>query len=573
MSKRSTSSSAGPSARSDLQERLGEALVRRGTISEARLKEYRDRAAWLKQPLDRQILRDGVLAESELLEILSELTGIPVLASADHEIPPEIVDQVPPKAVVNFRVMPVSLERGVLVLATDRVRSAAEEEHLRVLLGYSLRWVFCTSEELSEFIKHYYGVGIATYLRMEGGSGRRSRSDAEGDMPALVREILHDAIRCGATDLHLEPEEDGFRLRYRIDGVLYTVPTPRGLNKHARALMSSVKVMAQLNIAEKRLPQDGRFSFDLDDQNIDVRVSVLPATEGETVNLRILNRQSRFINLDELGLSERQRSWVDDMLAQPHGVILFTGPTGSGKTTSLYAALDHLNNNERKIITLEDPVEYRIPGISQLQVNGGIGFTFASGLRSILRHDPDVVLIGEIRDTETAEIAVSAALTGHLVFSTLHTNDTGGAVTRMIEMGIEPYLVASGLQGVIAQRLVRSLCPRCAVECELPAGVKQDLRESGLEGIDDANCRQAPGCPYCRFTGYRGRRAVFEIMVLTDDLRSLISRRLSSGEIMERAIEQGMITLWNSAWELVRRGETSLDEMLRVTKPLHKKGY
>ena len=291
MSKRSTSPSTSTSARSDLQERLGEALVRRGKISEARLKEYRDRAAWLKQPLDRQILRDGVLAESELLEILSELTGIPVLSSTENEVPPEIVDQVPPKVVVNFRVMPVSLERGVLVLATDRVRSAAEEEHLRVLLGYSLRWVFCTSEELSEFIKHYYGVGIATYLRMEGGSGRRHRNDSEGDMPALVREILHDAIRCGATDLHLEPEEDGFRLRYRIDGVLYTVPTPRGLNKHARALMSSVKVMAQLNIAEKRLPQDGRFSFDLDDQNIDVRVSMVPATKREKVKRRINNNQ------------------------------------------------------------------------------------------------------------------------------------------------------------------------------------------------------------------------------------------------------------------------------------------
>jgi type II secretory ATPase GspE/PulE/Tfp pilus assembly ATPase PilB-like protein len=330
--------------------------------------------------------------------------------------------------------------------------------------------------------------------------------------------------------------------------------------------VSSLKIMPALNIAERRLPQDGRIEWKAGQESFDLRVSVLPTRHGEAVNLRILNRRSTFMRLTDLGFRPDQYEIIQDLAGQPYGMVLFTGPTGSGKTTSLYAALAHLNDAERKIITIEDPVEYQMAGITQLQVQPSIGFTFAAGLRSILRHDPDVVLIGEIRDGETAGIAVSAALTGHLVFSTLHTNDSAASLTRLVDMGIEPYLVASSVHGIVAQRLVRRLCPQCAEPEPLAGRMREELDALQPGGADSGRIRRGRGCPHCRFTGYSGRRPIFEIIEMNDELRAMVVDRASSAVLMRHAVSRGLVTLRRAAWDLVLKGETSVEELLRVTR-------
>jgi len=561
-------------SRNRVLERLGPTLVERELLTADALEELEHRVKWLNEPMDRIIAREALVPEEELLDILSELSGIPLIRLAETRVDDEAVKKVPTRVAAHYEVMPIRLEPGVLTLAACRVPDLKEEDHLRVLLNCSLRWSLTRKREISECVKHYYGVGIETYIRagLAGGeaaptgAGESVDGETNSHVLAFVRRVIEDAIQSDATDVHFEPYEDRLRLRYRIDGVLYPVPLPAGADNYQRAIMSSIKVMAQLNIAEKRLPQDGGFTFEADNRSFDIRVSVLPSRHGETVNLRILNRTTVFLSMEELGLRPEQLATMQEIVSQPYGVVLFTGATGSGKTTSLYAALAWLNDSERKIITIEDPVEYQLSGITQIQVLPQIGLTFAAGLRSVLRHDPDVILIGEIRDDETARIAVSAAMTGHMVFSTLHTNESASGLLRLVEMGVEPYLVSSSVQAIVAQRLVRRICRTCKQPAGISEGALEQIRARNPEVPGNAEFFKGAGCADCRFTGYSGRKAVFEIMNMTDEIRALVVERASSTAILNRAIEQGLETLRQGAWRYAMEGVTTVDDVLRVTR-------
>jgi len=494
--------------------------------------------------------------------------GLPNLNTRNLKIEPRVLSLVPARAAVRFRILPVSLDGMKLLLATDHPRPPAEISELQVLLARPLAWTLCDASELTHLISHYYGAGVASFLRwMDQATGDSSGSNAAENrgINAYLDELIQEAIEVKASDIHLEPLEDSIVCRFRIDGVLHDIPLPKGIADYRRALVSSLKVMANLDIADRRLPQDGRIEKRLGGKRFDIRISVLPTRYGETVALRLLNRSDTFLGIQELGLPGTQRKQIDRMIRRPHGLVLFTGPTGSGKTTSQYAVLDEANNRQRKIITLEDPVEYQIPGITQLQIQPGIGFTFAQGLRSVLRHDPDIILVGEIRDDETAAISVSAALTGHLVLSTLHTNDSASAAPRLVDMGIEPYLVASSLEGVISQRLVRLLCPNCRQPSPLDESMRVEIERAGIQIESDPTIWKAQGCPLCRFTGYQGRVALFEIMELSDELRSMVAERSSGPRLHQAALRNGLTTLRGAGWAQVLEGHTTVSELLRTT--------
>ncbi len=559
-------------SRAEIHSRLAEGLIEGGYLDRDRMDELDHRATWLEMSLERVVLDEGVITEAGLLEMLARITGVPVMDMGKVKLERRALNTVSVKTIVAYKIMPVSIKNGVLTLAADHVWDVTDEDHLRVILGYTIDWVLCSSKEINECIKHYYGVGVETFLQLKNardsrnGVSVKATDDAGEDVPAFVREIIRDAIMIDATDLHIEPGENSLKVRYRIDGVLQEFPLPEGVEKYSRPIISSVKIMAQMDIAEHRIPQDGRFDIDMDKDSFDIRVSVLPMQFGETLNLRILNRQATFLDLKQLGLADAEYARLEGLITLPYGMVLFTGPTGSGKTTSLYAALEHLNSDERKIITLEDPVEYQIEGITQMQMDARIGFTFASGLRSVLRHDPDVVLIGEIRDAETADIAVSAALTGHLVFSTLHTNNSAGALTRLLDMNVEPYLVASGLDGVVAQRLLRMICPHCATRIDMDDALHEELKKFFPSLEIKPEIYQGRGCPHCRFTGYHGREPVFEIMEMDDELRAMTIQHTATTEMMRRMVDKGLTTLRHNGWGKVLEGRTTVEELLRVTR-------
>ncbi len=383
----------------------------------------------------------------------------------------------------------------------------------------------------------------------------------EAPVVRLVNLLIEDAVNAEASDIHIEPSEESLRVRYRIDGILYDLEAPP--RRLQAAVTSRIKLMAELNIAERRLPQDGRIRMTLSGRRVDIRVSSIPTIHGESIVMRLLDRSSVFMPFDKLGFSPETSALFDKLINQPNKILLVTGPTGSGKTTTLYAALDKINAPEKKIITIEDPVEYQLKGINQIAVRPKIGLTFAGGLRHIVRQDPDVIMVGEIRDLETAEIAIHAALTGHLVFSTLHTNDAPGAITRLQDMGVEPYLLASVLSGVLAQRLVRRICQTCRVaDAPDPA----DLLAIGVTNGHGVELFRGEGCDACRKTGYKGRVGIYELFIITEEIRSLILRKASTGEIRRMAVESGMVTLREDAWAKARAGFTTVDEILRVTQ-------
>ncbi len=553
----------------EVVEQLAPVLTDRGYVSRQQMDEARQRAKWTDESLYDILLHEGIVSENILLEILSEFSGIPFRKLLYTEIDVESIRYVNAKVAVSYHVMPLGVKNEKLILASDRIFDSTTADQLRLVIGFPVEWVLCARNDLNQCIKYFYGVGIETFVQMNYEKadiqGASASEHETTQVTAFVQSIIEDAVGANATDIHFEPDASGLNLRYRIDGVLSRVTLPEGAQQCLKAVVSAIKVMAQLNIAEKRLPQDGRFSTTFDGESIDLRVSVLPSSHGEAVNLRILKREGTFLAFEQLGLLEKQRQALDKLIRNPHGVILFTGPTGSGKTTSLYATLASLNTDERKIITLEDPVEYDIRGIMQLQVNPAIGFTFGSGLRSTLRHDPDIVLIGEIRDYETAEIAVSSALTGHLVFSTLHTNDSASAVTRLSDIGVEPYLIASGLKGVVSQRLVRRICDSCKVPSDLDSSVTEKILASLPDANQNSRFYKGEGCPDCRFTGYRGRKAVFEILVVNDQIRKMVVQQASSSAIMEHAVSEGLQTLRNSCIACAADGVTTIEEVLRVT--------
>jgi len=535
------------------------------------------------QSLDDALRKVAGASEDKILRALAHLYEIPFvdLEKDAAKLAPEkeLLSKFPARILLDRRIMPLAGEAngdGVAIV-TSRVFDTTGLDELRLATGIEVHPVLAPSAEIERFIKKYLGVGADTLQSMgvddeEDIKVLEERSEGEMDLThaahdasiiKFVNQVMAEALESRATDVHFEPFENQLRVRYRIDGVLVEANIPPQVRKFHAAIVSRLKILSHLDIAEKRLPQDGRIRLKIAGREIDLRVSVIPMIYGEAVVLRILDRGDALLGLEHLGMSARDSAIWTRVLDLPHGIILVTGPTGSGKTTTLYAALSKINNADLKIVTIEDPVEYNLAGINQIQVNVKAGLTFAAGLRAILRHDPDVVLIGEIRDRETAEIAVQASLTGHLVFSTLHTNDAPGATTRLVDMDVEPYLVASTLEMVAAQRLVRLICKNCKVE--LPRSEAEKLRAEFGDLAPEVLYRGA-GCRNCQGTGYRGRQGVFEMMPITDEVRALILARASSREIRKVAIQQGMTSLRDDGWRLIREGRTTPEEVLRTTK-------
>ncbi|HEV2208234.1 MAG TPA: type II/IV secretion system protein [Verrucomicrobiae bacterium] len=486
----------------------------------------------------------------------------------------QLLSLFPARILLREELLPLRRLNGTVEVATSRLFATQGLDALKTLTGLNLKPVLATSEAIQREMKKWLGVGADTIGTLDEGGALQvvddhPEEDTDLDTAAedasiirFVNQVLRDAIELRASDIHLEPFEDEMRIRYRIDGVLQDVPVPQQLKRFQPAIVSRVKILSHLNIAEKRLPQDGRIKIRIDDAEVDIRVSVIPMLHGEAVVMRLLRQNATLRGMEQLGMAQRELDCFRRVLQMPHGIILVTGPTGSGKTSTLYTALNEINDAERKIITIEDPVEYQLKGVNQIQVSEKAGLTFARGLRSILRHDPDVVLIGEIRDQETAQIAVQASLTGHLVFSTLHTNDAPGALTRLVDMGVEPYLVASSLEAVLAQRLVRVLCKECQEEDQSPAA--QAFKEQVGIPVETPIYRSV-GCRACRQTGFLGRQAIFEWMDSDNEIRELILKRASSDVIREAAHRGGMKTLAEDGWRLVQRGVTTVEEVLSVT--------
>lgn len=451
-------------------------------------------------------------------------------------------------------------------------------DDLRLSTGFAIAVCIAHERQILEAIDQYYGDSQTTiekivkgYNEEEGGASSDEREDvdhlrdlaSEAPVIQLVNLLITRAIEARASDIHIEPFEDTLRIRYRVDGVLLDQESPP--KRLQRAVISRVKIMAKMNIAERRLPQDGRIRLQILGKDLDLRVSTIPTLHGESVVMRILDRSSLLLSLEDMGMPEDVRLQFQRLIRKPHGMILVTGPTGSGKTTTLYTALSEINSADKKIITIEDPVEYQLQGVNQIHVKSKIGLTFASGLRSIVRQDPDIIMVGEIRDAETADIAIHSALTGHLVFSTLHTNDAPGAITRLLDMGIENYLVSSVLVAVLAQRLVRVICPDCREPYQLDAAA---IRKMGIKAEVDGALRvfRGKGCTGCNFTGYHGRSGIYEFLVISEEIQRLILEKTDSNTIRQKAVTFGMKTLWEDGWLKVEQGVTTLEDLLRVTK-------
>jgi len=529
------------------------------------------------KPLLNALLEAGA-SEEEVLRFLGEEFDLPYADLETQHPSRELLARFPARILLKHNLLPLREVNGAVLVATSSPFDSTGLDELRLASGVEALPALAPSEEIERNIRRYLGVGADTVQSLvsdslaggiqvlqEEGDGAVDLSHAAEDASIIrfVNQVLTEAIELRATDVHFEPFEESLRVRYRIDGVLQEATIPPEVRRFQAAIVSRLKILSLLDIAEKRLPQDGRIKLRVSEREIDVRVSVIPMLHGEAVVLRLLDRSSALLGLEALGMSADDRAALGRILELPHGIVLVTGPTGSGKTTTLYAALSRINDVERKIITIEDPVEYHLEGINQIQVSEKAGLTFARGLRSILRHDPDVILIGEIRDRETADIAVQASLTGHLVFSTLHTNDAPSAMTRLVDMGVEPYLVTSSLEAVLAQRLVRLICANCK-EALPPAEVAALRRELG-PCVPDVLYR-GKGCRQCQGTGYRGRTGIMELMLITDEIRDLLLRQASSGQIRKAAIENGMRSLRDDGMRHVREGRTTIEEVMRVTK-------
>jgi type II secretion system protein E len=523
--------------------------------------------------------RERGISEEQFKRRLAEAMGVPFLALADLEGSNEARLKLSTKVAFQYSVIPVAIQEGALLVALGDPFDGNVLSAVRYDAGCPIKIGLATTEDIEKALKKYYGVGAETLDEMEESASEEdgdidlvlqsdreiSESDQDASVIKFVNQIIWEAFRERATDIHFEPAEDELRIRYRIDGILHQTPMPPQLKKFQSAIISRIKVMSGMKIDEKRLPQDGRINVRIQGEEIDIRVSTVPTVWGESVSLRLLTRGKIFFELDKLGFSPHEEEQLREIILKPHGIVLVTGPTGSGKSTSLYAFLSTINSVEKRIITIEEPVEYELKGINQIAVRSDIGLTFAIGLRHILRQDPNVVMVGEIRDLETAEIAIRASLTGHLVFSTLHTNDAPSAFTRLIDMGIEPFLVASSVEAVMAQRLVRTICPHCKTEQEFKP---EYLRKIGFpeEHIGKSPIFHGTGCEQCRGLGYQGRTGIHEILILNEPIRNLILNRSSASTIAHLAMDQGMKSLRYDGWRKVLKGETTIEEVIRVTQ-------
>jgi general secretion pathway protein E/type IV pilus assembly protein PilB len=557
---------------------LAQRLVRRGVLQPADLSRVSEAYASAPgKPLHLFLIEKGFAREEDVLAALAEEFGMDLVDLTAVKVDSTVLQNMPLKLVHRRGLMPLSRENGTLTVATGDPFDINSLDELAVVTGLQVQPVLASPREIARLIKTHFGVGgeTVTALMQERGEDQvellegleaddseAAKMAQEASVVKLVNEILIEAANERASDIHIEPEEGSLRIRYRIDGLLQTQPMPPEINRFQAAIISRIKIMSRLNIAEKRLPQDGRIKMRVQGRDIDVRVSIIPMAHGEGICMRLLDKGRMVFNLANVGMMPDTYKTFKQLIDKPHGIILVTGPTGSGKSTTLYSALNEIKDETMKIITVEDPVEYQQPGISQIQVHGKIGLTFAAALRSILRHDPDVVLIGEMRDLETAESAIQASLTGHLVFSTLHTNDAPSAFTRLIDMGIEPFLVGSTVEGVMAQRLVRTICPDCKVEYtpeehEVPNDFP--VREKSL------TLWRGMGCRACRQTGFRGRSGIYELMVTGETIREMCTQRINASHIRNQAIKEGMVTLRQDGWRKVLAGKTTIDEVARVT--------
>ncbi|HLB02428.1 MAG TPA: GspE/PulE family protein [Nitrospiria bacterium] len=571
---------------------IGEILVEKKLITPEELQgaiiEHKKTGEFLGSVL----VRREYITEEQLLRSVSEQRNIPFVNLKDTPIDEAAVRSVPVRFVQHYKVMPIRLEGETLEVAVSNPYSMLSLEDLALHLGREVKCLLACQGQILKAIDQYYGVGAETIERimaqrqdeLKGSPGPLSeqtihevdqrshglvdveeeaedieRRADDASVIKLVNQILQEAVRARATDIHIEPDRQEVMLRYRVDGVLYETRVAPEIKYLYPAIVSRIKIMAKLDIAEKRLPKDGRTKVRLGDQDLDLRISILPSVHGETVVIRILPMEMVF-SLEKLGLLPEDQRTLETLIRKPHGMILVTGPTGSGKTTTLYTCLSRLNTREKKIVTVEDPAEYELKGITQTQVHPKINVTFANSLRSILRHDPDIIMVGEIRDQETAEIAIQAALTGHLVFSTLHTNDAASGITRLMHMGIPPYLITSSAEAFIAQRLVRLICSAC----------KEEVSESNAERLPQASLTSSyrgKGCEECRFLGYKGRTAIYEILKVDERIKDLILEKVPSDVIKKEAIRLGMKTLHQDGLKKIEAGLTTLEEIMITTQP------
>src|SRR5437879_1657725 len=520
------------------------------------------------------ICRERGMAEDVFLQQLAQALNWQFLDLPKLSVPAEARNRISTKVAFQHSVLPTQVQDGTLQVAVSNPFDTAMLNAVRFDAHGPVQFALATKIEIEKALKKYYGVGAETLdelgeeapLELELPADKEiTESDQEASVIKFVNQVIWEAYKDRATDIHFEPAEDELRIRYRIDGILHQTPMPPQLKRYQAALLSRIKVMSGMNISEKRLPQDGRINVRIKGEEIDIRVSTVPTVYGESMPLRLLTRGKIFLSLEKLGFSPLEETAIREIIIKPHGIFLVTGPTGSGKSTSLYAFLSTINSVHKRIITIEEPVEYELKGINQIAVRPDIGLTFAMGLRHILRQDPNVIMVGEIRDLETAEIAIRAALTGHLVFSTLHTNDAPSAFTRLIDLGIEPFLVASSVEAVMAQRLVRNICPHCQTERKVEP---EFLRKIGFPEahLETARFWQGTGCEECRQLGYQGRQGIREILILNEALRPLILNRSAASTMAHEAIKNGMRTLRTDGWNKVKEGRTTIEEVLRVTQ-------
>jgi len=551
---------------------IGQTLIAKGLLNP----EQFEKALELNQReglrLDRAVLQLGFMTERELLEVLAEQLHLEIVELEQITIDNQTLKSLPPKFVYRKRLVPISRENGTLRVAMSDAFDNYVLDEIRLVTGLRVEQVLAPREEIEKVIKAHYGVGGDTVEEMVGTNdltvvgGGESTEDLlemaqEASVIKLVNAIILEAINERASDIHIEPYEHDLDIRYRIDGVLQVASVPPQIHRFQAAIISRIKILSNMNIAEKRLPQDGRIKFQVGGRQVDVRVSVIPMIFGEGVVMRILDKSNILYKLPQLGMDPVTYGTFKGLLDNPHGILLVTGPTGSGKTTTLYAGLNEIVGTDLKVITVEDPVEYNLEKVNQIPVDSHVGMTFARGLRAILRHDPDVVMIGEIRDLETAQAATQAALTGHLVLSTLHTNDAASAAMRLIDMGIEPYLVTSTVIGAMAQRLVRKICSECKEEYEpdlrtLPKDFQLEPGQKLYRGV---------GCQKCRNLGFRGRSGIYEMMVMNDEIREGIMQRAPISKLIEAGRPSGLRLLREDGWIKVREGNTTPEEVIRCT--------
>lgn len=564
---------------------LGEILLENGVITAAQLEEALEKQRSTQEFLGRTLVSMGYATEQDIVNALGIQQGMEQVNLSQMSISSDVLNLVTPDIAQFYNIIPIRKNDNVLTVAMADPLAINTIDDLKVILGCEIEGAVSTQSEIAAAIEKHYGYQEESAAALidelfadvekvvdqaTGGSTREEIADAnnlislahEAPVIKLINLVILQAIQSRASDLHFEPFEEDYQVRHRVDGVLYTIAQPP---KHlSLAVSSRLKVMSNLDIAERRLPQDGRIQLSLGGKDIDLRISFLPTMFGESIVIRILDRSAVMITLDGLGLERDQIGAINELIEKPNGIVLVTGPTGSGKTTTLYACLNELNDPQWKIITTEDPVEYQVDGIVQVNINEKVGLTFAKCLRSILRQDPDICMVGEIRDLETAALAIEASLTGHLVFSTLHTNDAPSTITRLIDMDVEPFLLTSTIEAVVAQRLVRKLCPFCREEYE-PADEEIGAIGLTLEQIKGHKIYRARGCKECLHIGYKGRTGIYELMTLNDEMRDLILQRSSTGEVREAAVRSGMHTLREAGILKVLAGTTTIEEVLGET--------